>query len=47
MMRCADLVHDGKFVECLKFTHNEIFSDLETVMGGVVEALTMFEETGK
>lgn len=47
MMRDKDLVISSKHVECLKFIHDELFSDLETAMGDVIEALTKFEEKCK
>lgn len=47
MIRDTDLVWEGKFDECLKFIHDELFSDLETAMIGSVEALAAFEEKCK
>lgn len=38
------LVENGEFVECLDYIHNVFFSDLETEMGDLIEALTSFEE---
>lgn len=46
-MGVTGLVDDGKFVECLEFTHDVLFSELEAAMGGVTEALTAFEEKCK
>lgn len=47
MMRGTDLIQGGKVVECLEFIHDVLFSELEAAMGGVVEALTSFEEKSK
>lgn len=46
-MRGTGLVWGGKFVECLEFIHDVFFSELETAMGSVVDALTTFEEKCK
>lgn len=40
-------VDSGKFVECLSYVHDVFFSDLETVMASVVEALKTFEEASE
>lgn len=40
-------VDSGKFVECLSYIHDVFFSDLETVMASVVEALKTFEEASE
>lgn len=40
-------VRSGKFVECLSYIHDVFFSDLETAMARVIEALTTFEEACK
>lgn len=47
MMRFTDLVYVGKFVEYLEYVLGVFFSELETVMGNVVEALRTFEEKCK
>lgn len=47
MMRDTDLVDEGRYVKCLEFIHDEFFTDLESAMSGVVEALTAFEEKCK
>lgn len=47
MMRGTDLVRGGNSVECFDFIHDVFFSELETAMGGVVEALTTFEDECK
>lgn len=44
MIRGIGLVFDGNFVECLEFIHDVLFSELETAMCGVAEALLAFEE---
>lgn len=44
MMRGPDLINRGGFSECLKLINDELFTDLEMAMSGVVEALATFEE---
>lgn len=43
-MCATDLVNSGRIVECLEFILNVFFSDLETVMSGVMEAMMIIEE---
>lgn len=47
MTRGTDLLNDGEIVKCLEFINHIFFSKLEMVMGGVVEALTTFEQKCK
>lgn len=47
MMCGAGLPRESKYVKCLRFIHDEFFTDLETAMGGVVGALVMYEEKCK
>lgn len=47
MMRDTDLEYGGNFFECLEFIHTVLFSELETAMGRVAEALIIFEEKCK
>lgn len=47
MTHDTGLIYGRQFVKCLEFIHDEFFTDLETVMNGVVEALTAFEEKCK
>lgn len=42
-MHFTDLVYVGEFVEYLEYVHDVFFSELEKVMGNVVEALRTFE----
>lgn len=41
------LSESSKYVECFSVIHDVFFSDLETAMATVVEALTTFEEECK
>lgn len=43
----VDRVRYGNLVECLSYIHDVFFSDLETAIAGVVEALRIFEEACK
>lgn len=47
MIIFTGLVYVGKLVEYLEYVHDVFFSELETVMGNVVEALRTFEEKCK
>lgn len=40
-------VRSGRLVECVSYINDVFFSDLETTMTSVVEALTTFEEACK
>lgn len=44
---CIALVLDGKFVECLAFIHDQLFSELGKAMSDVVEVLAKLEEECK
>lgn len=47
MMFGTELVNHGKFVECLKFIHDEFIPDLEMAMGGVVKAQATYKQKCK
>lgn len=42
-----DHLRSGKFVECFSYIHDDFFSDLETAMANVAEAMMTFEEACK
>lgn len=41
------LVRQGRFVECLAYIHDQLFSELEKAMSDVIEALATLEEECK
>lgn len=47
MMRGTDFLNDGENFKCLEFITHVFFPNVEMVMGGVVEALTILEEKCK